>query len=198
MRVLSFSRPWLWAVLHPDPAIKKTTENRTWAPPVSQIGKRFALHSAKSWDEDALRYWLEIGIKEFPMRKDLYPSGAVLGVATIDRIRTFVDPGELDVSDPTGRRFIRPPTYPTDLPESQRRWFFGPFGWILTDVIALDTPIPLKGGQGLRELPADVEAEIDRQLADIARRPIVRYLTPEESDTRVSELHRLARQAGKI
>lgn len=168
MRVLSFSNPWLWAILHKDPAIQKLVENRSWAPPIALIGQRIALHAAKSWDEDAMRYWLEIGINDFPMRKDLYPAGKVVGVATIERVRTFVDCGERDAADPTGRRYLRPPVYPVDLPESQRKWFFGFYGWILTDVIALPEHIPMKGGQGLRNLPPDVDANVARQLSALA------------------------------
>lgn len=139
MRVLSLSNPWIWAMLHPDPEIRKMIENRTWAPPIEQIGKTIALHAAKSWDKPAFQFFERIGVADYPGRFELYPSGVILGVATIDRVRTG-DPEHL----------------PKDIAPNQCRWFFGPYGWVMTDAVALPDPIPLKGGQGLRELPPDV------------------------------------------
>jgi hypothetical protein len=148
MKVLSLSNPWPWAIFHPDPAIRKDVENRTWAPPISQIGQMIAIHAAKSWDDSAVSYFLGLGITDFPARKDLYPTGAIVGVATIDRIRT---------GDPAHP--------PADCPVSQRKWFFGPYGWFLSDQIALATPIPMKGAQGLRDVPPDVYAQVFEQVA---------------------------------
>jgi hypothetical protein len=135
MKMLSLSRPWGWAIfdLKDGP---KTVENRVWAPPIEMIGKRIALQAAKSWDDDALRFFLRLGLDGFPNRKENYPSGVILGVATIDRVVTT-------------ERTLTP---------VQARFFFGPYGWVLSDVLKLDTPIPSKGAQGLRELPSDVNA----------------------------------------
>lgn len=149
MRVLSLSRPWPWIMLHPDPAVRKMIENRTWAPPVEQIGKTIALHSANSWDKPAFDFFQRIGVTDYPSRFDLYPSGVILGVTTIDRVRTG-----------------SPDNLPKDIAANQKRYFFGPFGWYLVDSVALLDPIPLKGGQGLRNLPP---AE-DRLVVDACAR----------------------------
>ncbi len=111
-------------------------------PPVDLIGKRIALHAAKSWDADAIPMFIRLEL-EHPGRKDLYETSAIVGVATIDRVVT---------------------TAKTLAPD-QARWFFGDFGWILTDRRKLPKPIPWKGAQGLRTLPPLVEWEIERQLA---------------------------------
>lgn len=146
MRFLSLSRPWPWAIY--DPVADKGIENRCWPPPISQIGQRIALHAAKSWDDRAITMWIELGLTGFPSRKDLYMSGVIVGVATIERVVTE-------------SRTLSP---------AQRRWFFEPtpqdpnFGWVLGDRIKLRVPIPCRGAQGLRELPPDVNDAVMAQL----------------------------------
>jgi hypothetical protein len=41
----------------------------------------------------------------------------------------------------------------------QAPWFSGPFGWLLTDVVAIE-PVPCLGAQGLWLLPPDVERQV--------------------------------------
>lgn len=142
MKFLSFSQPWLWAILNAG----KHVENRVWQPPIAMIGQRFALHAAKSWDADAVSMFTRFAI-DAPNRYDSYEKSAIVGVATIDRIVTTAK----------------------TLPPDQARWFFGPFGWILTDVRKLATPIPMKGAQGLRGLAPEVEMQINAQLAEGSR-----------------------------
>ncbi|MGH8027225.1 MAG: hypothetical protein ACREO0_10915 [Pseudoxanthomonas sp.] len=43
---------------------------------------------------------------------------------------------------------------------SHDRWFCGPIGWTLEDVIRLPEPIPCKGAQGLWNIPPDVLRKI--------------------------------------
>jgi hypothetical protein len=138
MRALSFSQPWLWAVLYAG----KHIENRTWAPPVEMIGKSIALHAAKSWDGDGISYLCNLGI-EHPGRRDLYPSSCIVGVATIDYVRTSAE----------------------GFPEDQRKWFFGPFGWYLSNIRILPVTVPATGKLGLwhvseADLPA-IHAQLE-------------------------------------
>lgn len=139
MRVLSFSQPWLWAILNAG----KRVENRTWAPPIHMIDQRIALHAAMSWDDSAIGYFTEFGI-EFPARYDMYPRGQIVGVATIDRVVTEV----------------------RTLSADQARWFFGPYGWILRDVRELTEPIEHRGGLGLRELSPEVSRRVEARICD--------------------------------
>ncbi len=154
MKALSLSQPWLWAVLHAG----KHVENRTWQPPIAMIGQQILLHAAKSWDDKKLYpvhvaaqqietmtpigYLLYHGITAAPSRRDMYPSSSIVGIATIDRVVTKAD----------------------TLPEDQRRWFFGPFGWVLTNVLSLPRPVPCKGGLGLWNVRDDIVAEV-REMA---------------------------------
>ncbi len=140
MKALSFSQPWLWAVL--DEVADKAVENRTWPPPIEMIDQQIALHAAKSFDDaGSYRLW-DLGIKT----PDMYAKSAIVGVATIDRIVT---------EDRT-------------LPDLQKRWYQGPFspdgktvyGWILKDRKKLARPISWDGGLGLWTVPPIVENEI--------------------------------------
>lgn len=150
MRFLSLSRPWTWAIF--DPVADKGIENRSWPPPVDMIGERIALQAAKSWDDDAIRMFLRLGLQHFPNRKDSYPFFVIVGVATIERVVTE-------------SRTLTP---------AQARWFFPPtpedpnYGWILGDRIPLRAPVPCKGAFGLRPLPTDVEALVLEQLRGAA------------------------------
>ncbi len=139
MKALSFSQPWLWAVLYGG----KRVENRKWQPPIGMIDQRIALHAAKSWDKDGVPFLAKMGLADkMPARFDLYAKSAIVGVATIDRI----------VSDPKG------------LPADQRGWFFGPFGWILSNIIPLETPLAATGALQLWSVPPVLEEQINAQL----------------------------------
>jgi len=141
MRVLSLSRPWTWAIF--DPIANKGIENRSWPPPIEAIGNQIAIQAAKSWDEDALQFFLKLGLSNFPNRKDRYVSGAIIGVVTLDKVVTSA----------------------RTLPPEQARWFFGEYGWIFTDRVLLPTPIPMTGSLGLRWLSGEFEASVNEQLA---------------------------------
>lgn len=144
MRGLSFSQPWLWAILHAN----KRIENRPWAPPIEMIGQQIALHAAKSFDADGSLFLGRLG---FDDRPTAYDKSAIVGVATIDRVITEWRIGtHADVAK----------LYPTD----QERWFFGPFGWILSDVRAIERPIPWDGALGLWTVPPIIEHLIQHQL----------------------------------
>jgi hypothetical protein len=54
----------------------------------------------------------------------------------------------------------------------QARWFSGPKGWVLDDVVALPNPVPCNGARRLWELPYDVDAEVRRQLASLTQVPL--------------------------
>lgn len=147
MKYLSFSQPWLWAILNAGKAV----ENRSWPPPIAAIGQRIALHAAQSWNAAGISTFIRFGI-EHPQRRALYPSGAIVGVATIDRVVTISKTLEPD----------------------QARWFFESradekqnYGWILSDVIALPEAIPMKGGQGLRYLAPAIVVAIEEQLPGV-------------------------------
>jgi hypothetical protein len=141
MKYLSLWRPWTWAIF--DPIANKGIENRPWQPNVDMIGQRFAIQAVPKWDDSAISFFMQLGLDHFPNRKDQYPFDAVVGVVTLDRVVTNV----------------------RSLPSDQKRWFFGEYGWVIVNRIALPNPVYCKGVRGLRDLPDDVEREVLKQLA---------------------------------
>ena len=112
----------------------KRVENRPWKPWRSVIDTTIAIHAGLTYDEQAARMMRELGLYDPPLEK-WCPKGAIVGTC---RITGVVE--ELDSP-----------------------WFSGPFGWLLDDVVALDTPVPCKGKQGLWLVPEEVIETILRQ-----------------------------------
>lgn len=129
MKALSISRPWPWAIINAG----KRIENRSWRVPKGAIGERIAIHAAKSVDALAFAY-----IPDCPDFEGDHPTG-IVALATITGC---VGPGQH-----------------LPIPAGQQRWYFGPFGWVLDDVVEID-PVPCKGALGLWEIPADVLAAV--------------------------------------
>jgi hypothetical protein len=106
----------------------KRVENRPWKPRLGLIGTFVALHAAKSWDEED-REWIADRTGLYVPPESEHPHSEIFAVckliAVVDRIH-----------DPR----LRP---------GQRKWFFGPYGFLLDDFVALATPIACKGAQGL-------------------------------------------------
>jgi hypothetical protein len=147
MRALTLWQPWGWAVVSGH----KTVENRPWAPPANMVGVPFAIHAGKKWDEQAAESILMLlDSDQLPLHPTLTAAGAVIGVATIER---FVWTEAFEVEE----------RHPSTLTLEQSRWFFGPYGWVLRDVVRLDEPVPCRGFQMFWTLPSDVEAEVSRQ-----------------------------------
>lgn len=170
MKALTLTCPWAHAVAHWG----KTIENRTWRPPRELFGQRFAIHAGKSpfrvkadggataSDETIEELLLTLaGIKIARFHDNpaaaIEPvtprwlhdrSSAILCVATV--AGWVHEDGGYDL---TGGLPLR-----GDGIESP--WFVGPYGWVLTDVVTLTTPVPCKGAQGLWALPPDVEAAV--------------------------------------
>jgi hypothetical protein len=149
MRALTLWQPWGWAVV----AGHKPLENRTWPPPHNAMEVPLAIHAGKTWDQaghDAIEDLL--GPEYISQIDDV--RGAVIGVATV---ANAVRVGAVNARH-----------HPDRLTEAERRWFVGPWGWVLRDVRALPEPVPCRGYQMLWTLPLDVEEQVRAQLARAA------------------------------
>lgn len=158
MKFLSLSRPWPWAIFDlPEPQAKRI-ENRTWKPHANVIGKLIALHASNTWDPGALDFWSRLGITGWPSSDADYPKGVLYGVV----------------------RIVHYGSHPTSFDGTQRHWYMGDhdgrnadgqsvYGWKLADVFKLPSAIPMKGGQGLRNLDFAIATRVKRQLADAGR-----------------------------
>jgi len=178
MKALTLKQPWAWAVAHAG----KDVENRTWKPPASVIGQRIAIHAGctplDANDEEGLDAYEDIIIKfgiaaedapddhpivlrHHPVKRGRIWLGGIVAVATIagwiKENGDWQTPGISGVSRETGNPFIVDRGLDS-------RWFAGPYGWLLAHVITLPKPIACRGAQGLWNVPADIEAEINKQL----------------------------------
>jgi len=157
---LVIQNPWLWCttqVAADDQA--KAVENRTWTTPhrgdVALIeGRRL---DAGAWDGSHApliraarqRWW-----KTQPLGPQVGPwpwettRGAVVAVARLaDVCGTCADRAQTVCCSPWAVSVT------------------GHYHWRWQDMRPLPEPIPLRGWQGLRDLPADVEAAVREQLA---------------------------------
>lgn len=168
MRALTITQPFAGLIA----AKWKLVENR----PRSMIkredfGKPFAIHASREIDEDVYARLRELAPDVCPAAFSTFdpdaivpPSmawyrlsriiSAVIAVATIDRVLDPVAHG-IDLDSDEAR---------APLAAAQRRWFFGPIGYVLRDVVALPEPVPCKGALGFWTLPADVEARVREQI----------------------------------
>lgn len=139
MKALTLWQPWSWAVAYAG----KRIENRDWRPPADIIGQRIAIHAGKTLDQGALgklRWALRESGLAIPS-DEAFARGAIEAVAVV-----------------AGWIAKAPKS------EEQARWFTGPCGWVLTNVVPLAAPVPCPGARKLWEIPAAVEAEVQRQL----------------------------------
>lgn len=144
MKALTLIQPWAWCITHAG----KRVENRTWAPPASLLGQRFAIHAGKAPRiAEAERDLAEHGVY-------VHPPDVVFGavVATVRLVGVAKGHGSswFQVSGTFERN--RPLIGVRD-----GLWFSGPVGWVLDDVRVLSEPVPCRGAQGLWTLPSDVE-----------------------------------------
>jgi hypothetical protein len=125
---LSLTRPWPFAFVNGPEEEQKRVENRPCKPRLGLIGTFVALHAAKSWDEED-REWIADRTGLYVPPESEHPHGEIFAVckliAVIERVH-----------DPR----LRP---------GQRKWFFGPYGFLLDDFVPLITPVKCKGAQGL-------------------------------------------------
>ena len=140
MRMLTLHRPWAWCVVFGG----KLVENRPKKPPPCVLGKWLAIHAGKRWvDADAER--ITAAGLVMPLEMD-QPDGAIIGVCRVIGYATH--------GDEVARR----------LGEDQRRWFFGPYGWLLADMRPLVTPVEVRGYQGVPHIPAELLPGVRAQV----------------------------------
>ena len=155
MLALTLWRPWDTAML----LLGKPLENRDWPPPPQLIGKRFALHSGRKFDEDGA----------FTIMKLAYDAGvsAVVIGAALERAEKIESAiiGTVKLGRVL-RRVQR--SFPLDA-LANSPWFFGDFGWVCEDPFLLPEPVPCRGAQKLWKMPPDVEARVIAQEAASVR-----------------------------
>ena len=137
MLALTLRHPWAVAIRDWG----KRVENRTWKPPRSLIGQWLAIHggvvpkgAARGEAHHDLCDLIARGLAPPAIR---LADAIVPGIVCVVRLDRVVQPGDGD-------------------PIVSSRWFTGPYGWVLSDVVPMPEPIPCSGKQGLWPLPEDV------------------------------------------
>lgn len=128
MLALTLHQPWAWAVAHGG----KRVENRTWHPPRSLLGHHLAIHAAAPPRRKADRETMMELVRQLgaPLPGQGLTFSAVVAVVKVT--------GSVES--------------PARLEPDQRKWFIGPLGWTLDDVVALGCPVEAKGAQRLWRL----------------------------------------------
>lgn len=162
MRALTLTQPWAGLVASGI----KLVENR----PRSMIkredfGKRFAIHASREIDQSVCERIAEIAPE---LRPDLKVpllmrwtalsriTSAVIAVATVNSV-VVLDEGDRHPHKPGSGELV-------DLGD-QHRWFFGPVGYLLSEVVALPKPVPCRGWQGFWTLAPELERAVMEQLS---------------------------------
>lgn len=131
LRALTLIRPWPWGIIHAG----KPVENRIWSPPAALIGKHFAIHAGKKWDQEAAEdIACQVDILNLP------PDATDEGIVAIVKLERVVR-GKWDPNSPD--------------PIISSEWFNGPVGWVLSDVVGIE-PVPCRGARGLWPVPEDL------------------------------------------
>lgn len=149
IRGLSLARPWPFAFTDGPIERRKRVENRSWMPSRGMMGHFIALHAAKSYDEADREFITRTLGVEAPSKSDSRHSE----IFAICRVVAVVSSEKDPRLDSFGA-------------ESQRRWFFGPWGWLLADFCALNRPVACGGSQGLWTIPENVLTEVRRVYRD--------------------------------
>lgn len=149
---LTLYRPWDYAMAYRG----KNIENRKWKPPTSLIGHRFALHAGKTYDYDGADF-----IKRTLEMTGPLPESRMSVIVATTLLMGWVSIAEKELRKYEGSTVVASAPLLVDCRHSP--WFFGPYGWIVAETLALPKPVPCKGAQGLWTLPILVEAEVMRQ-----------------------------------
>lgn len=158
---LSVMQPWASLIVGgPRSPGVKPIENRTWKPSPMLIGRRIAIHASKKLDleafEDLQDGACDFKRSEWPYAKiKEFPTGAIIGTATLVRVHVG------DAIGPTD------PVYPDGMPDDCKRWYCGPVGLELRSVVRVE-PVPCKGALGFWRMPGDVEQVVRAQIARAA------------------------------
>lgn len=179
LRAVSLWPEWVYAILH----LNKRVENRSWPAPPKFIGQRIALHAGKGFGgtcKDPFRKYfepvVELGIKSGYTFRDIYtssesqtwcgfkvydstgeeccpldirliPRGAIVATALL-KSSSFLYAGKSEYEDGS----------------SKTVWSFeGNYGWQLEDIQVFETPVFMRGNQGIWRVKTEYIGEVERQ-----------------------------------
>lgn len=139
MKIISIWQPWASLVVHNH----KFNETRGWSAPKSLIGQRIGIASTKVIRPEQRVHFLDPRFQKhyrslgLPLIDNL-PNGFLLGSAVLRSCEPWDEEQDEDLTD-----------------EERAFGWYGSGRWIwrLRSPIALSEPIPVRGAQGIWELP---------------------------------------------
>ena len=135
MKALSLKPPWAWLIVHGI----KPIENRRWK---TNFRGPVMIHQSKTFDYDGLK-WIEANIEELiPDYMEFIHHTTVARLYSPGMII-----GQVEITDCVTQH---------DSP-----WFFGPYGFVLTNPQEYEKPIPCKGRLGFFEPDINKPDRID-------------------------------------
>lgn len=141
IRGLTLRHPWpQMFLLDEEP---KRLENRDWTPPKAMMGQLIALHGGAVPKPGDRKYLTEIQAALTWVGEVFDDPDASVGFSD-EELLNFCTPGIFGVARLTDV-----------VTSSDDPWFVGDFGWVLSDFVAIDPPVPHKGAQGLWEVQPD-------------------------------------------
>lgn len=153
MRALTLTQPWAGLVAS---GIKRVENRPRRMINPRDFGKRFAIHASREIDTSTfdriydlapeLHHDLADTREKAHWHQLARVTSAIIGVATLDKAIASSMEARL-------------------LGDAQARWYFGPIGYVLRDVVALAEPVPCRGWQGFWCVAEEHEAAVRRQLA---------------------------------
>ena len=157
MKALTIRHPWPWAICCiTESCNPKRIENRTWKPSPTQLppGVKFAIHAGK-------------------MPSVIEIQEAFEGMAAMDAIDEYTNTPTMAELRTMESAIVAVATFGGIVTERdcKSRWFCGPYGWVLKDVIVLPEPVKCRGAQGLWNVPPDVLAKMRAQFNTCERAP---------------------------
>lgn len=135
MKALSVRAPWWWAILHAG----KDIENRDWS---TNYRGTIYLHASKFWKiNEVSDDWDDI--------KDIAKESGV-------RL-PYMGKSETEAMRDAGGHIVGKIDIVGCVTKSDSPWFFGRFGFTLSNPVAFEKPITFKGALGFFDVPDRIE-----------------------------------------
>lgn len=152
---LTIHRPWSELIADG----KKTVENRDWPPMQWMLGRYIAVHASTRWDQEGADF---INRNQHRLRSESPRLEACkTGIIAVAKLVGWVEE-----TYPTGFHIVQLlPEY--KFTDTDFRWLFGKFGWLLRDVRRI-APVEIKGKQKLWALDKPVYETVRRRYAKLA------------------------------
>lgn len=157
LMALTLDQPWAYVVA----AGMKRVENRSWRPPKKLIGRPLVIHAGQRYDRVAEnRILAERSAVPFFDSSEARIKGRIIAVATVEG---YVEDGGGNLWSETAHSRVE-----SWLP-GQGIWFFGPFGWLLKDIVRLPPHLRLevRGFQRVWGVPPHVDQLLKGYLNEL-------------------------------